>query len=106
MIYLMEHEVGYDDTEIGFPSVSGCMAIALSTSNGLYGYHNPPAGTQGGDSQEERARRFKVFLEREDLGVPQYLYGCTFRDNRRGYACPSPSLSTVSTRTSQGPCAT
>jgi hypothetical protein len=39
MIYLAEHEIGFDAGEIGFPSISGCRAIVLVTDGGLFGYH-------------------------------------------------------------------
>lgn len=39
MIYLCEREIGFDSTDIGFPSVLGCRAIVLVTGGGLFGYH-------------------------------------------------------------------
>lgn len=39
MIYLCEREIGFDTTEIGFPSVLGCRAIVVVTAGGLFGYH-------------------------------------------------------------------
>ncbi|EMZ7034348.1 hypothetical protein ABE276_002382 [Salmonella enterica] len=39
MNYLCEREIGFDATEIGFPSVMGCRAIVLVTAGGLFGYH-------------------------------------------------------------------
>ncbi|QDC09151.1 hypothetical protein FHY55_07805 [Oceanicola sp. D3] len=39
MIYLCEREIGFDDTEIGFPSVLGCRAVVAVTAGGLFGFH-------------------------------------------------------------------
>jgi hypothetical protein len=39
MIYPGEYEIGYDATEIGFPSIMGCRAIVLVNATGLNGFH-------------------------------------------------------------------
>lgn len=39
MIYLCEREIGFDATSIGYPSISGCRAVAALTAGGLFGFH-------------------------------------------------------------------
>ncbi len=41
-IYLAEDQVGFDTSLIGFPTLGGCMGLAVQTTAGLYGFHNPP----------------------------------------------------------------
>lgn len=41
-IYLAEDQVGFDANKIGFPTLGGCMGLAVQNSAGLYGFHNPP----------------------------------------------------------------
>ena len=45
-IYLAEDQVGFDANKIGFPTLGGCMGIAVQNSVGLYGFHNPPGHNQ------------------------------------------------------------
>lgn len=88
MLYLMEHEVGFDPMALAFPSINGCMAIVYQTETGLYGYHN--AGGTG--EQKERARRFAEFVKQYNPGPSRHLYGTTFRRANRGY---TPGLKTL-----------
>lgn len=39
MIYLCEREIGFDTTEVGFPSIQGCRAVVILTADGLFGFH-------------------------------------------------------------------
>ena len=39
VIFLKEHEFGYDPNTLGFPSIDACRAVVLHTSNGLFGWH-------------------------------------------------------------------
>jgi hypothetical protein len=39
VIHLCEREIGFDNSEIGFPSIDGCRAIVLVTAGGLFGVH-------------------------------------------------------------------
>ena len=91
MIYLQEHEVGFDLEGIGFPSISGCIAIVYRTSSGLYGLHN--AGGSGEDKFQERAEKFADYVTNHFLysGKGLCLYGTSFvTGNRRGYGGSSP----------------
>ena len=45
MLQLNSNDYGYDGQTLGFPSVMGCQAIVLLTSQGLYGLHDLKAGT-------------------------------------------------------------
>ena len=86
MVYLREHEVGFDLEGIGFPSISGCIAIVYRTSNGLYGLHN--AGGSAEDKFQERAKKFSEYVTKHFLysGKGLCLYGSSFvTGNRRGY---------------------
>jgi len=42
-IYLIEHQVGFDAAVAGFPGLGSCMAVALLTTRGIYGFHFTPA---------------------------------------------------------------
>ena len=42
-IYLPEHQVGFDPALVGYPTLGDCMAVALLTTRGIYGYHYTPA---------------------------------------------------------------
>lgn len=63
MIYLCEREIGFDAGQIGFPSVSGCRAIVLVTSGGLFGYH------LNGNLNEEKKLSFAGFVNGRPLGI-------------------------------------
>ena len=86
MKYLLEHEMGFDTQELGFPSIQGCHAIVYQTSTGLYGYHN--FGGSGDDRFLPRATTFSRFVT-DHGGTGQTatrLYGCSFiGNNQRGY---------------------
>ncbi|MFC3550070.1 hypothetical protein ACFOLC_03485 [Lysobacter cavernae] len=62
MIYLCEREIGFDTTEIGFPSVMGCRAIVLVTAGGLFGYH------LNGSLSEGKKTAFKKFITKHVHG--------------------------------------
>jgi hypothetical protein len=60
VVYLSENEVGFDPTDIGFPTIRGCHAILYVTAGGLFGIHN-----YGGDNPaqfQERAAVFRDFV--------------------------------------------
>ena len=83
MIYLYEHHAGFDDTTVGFPSISGCHAILLQADNGLYGYHS--LGGVSADSAKRRAVGFAQFFRNHAIGAtPQVLWGACFLHSR-GY---------------------
>jgi hypothetical protein len=86
MKFLIEREAGFDTDRLGFPSISGCLAICYLTHTGIFGFHNA-----GGSRTDEFSARAKLFgdyvksIEPHPKGVQ--LYGCSFvGDNRRGYA--------------------
>ena len=85
MQYLNEREAGFDTERLGFPSISGCLAVCLVTDSGLFGFHN--AGRSARSDFPESARIFRDYVLTHDAH-PQgrHLYGCSFvGDNRRGY---------------------
>ena len=65
MIYLCEHEIGFDAAEIGFPSVLGCRAIVLVTSGGLFGYH------LAGNLSTTKKNVFLNFINTHPHGTPR-----------------------------------
>jgi hypothetical protein len=84
MLYLNEHELGFDANCIGFPSISGCHAIVAVTGNGLFGFHN--AGGSAPDAYAPRATAFAEYLTSHDQsGKVLRLYGACHRASRRGY---------------------
>lgn len=84
MVYLNEHEVGFDTALVGFPSIQGCHAIVLVTAKGMFGYHN--AGGSGKDAWPRRAGGFAQFYNEHFLRGPgTRLYGVTYVTNQRGY---------------------
>jgi hypothetical protein len=86
MKFLMEHEVGFDSVELGFPSIQGCIAIVYQTNNGLFGYHS--YGGSAAEKFKQRAPKFREFVD--TAGGPAggtRLYGITFvGNNQRGYS--------------------
>jgi hypothetical protein len=92
VIYLLEREVGYGDNEgIAFPSIQGCLAVALQTSGGIFGFHN--AGNSGTDRFDARAKKWADWVHAHPNGHDAYvaLYGVTFaRRNQRGYSGTNP----------------
>jgi len=82
-IYLAEHEVGFDAHLVGYPNLGDCMAVALHTANGLFGFHVPPGTT-------DKTRGFSAFIKgRAHAGNPIALYGsCRFL-NRYNTNMPS-----------------
>lgn len=74
--FLAEDEVGFDTQTIGFPKLGGCMAAALLTDRGLYGFHITPGNVR-------KASLFKDFIASNGLqGTPCHLYGSCYWDNR------------------------
>jgi hypothetical protein len=90
LVYLVEHEVGFDTRLIGFPSISGCHAIVYVTDCGLYGYHNA-----GGSANADWAGRAQAFLSyvQGHHAFPSpgsRLYGATYVAMNRGYKIDVP----------------
>jgi hypothetical protein len=74
--YLNEKEVGFDPSCIGFPNLGDCMAVALQTREGLWGFHMMP-----GD--QVRSAAFKKIID--DSGRPRgavHLYGTCYLPKR------------------------
>lgn len=87
MIYLLEHEIGFDPNCIGFPSIQGCHAVVYQTSAGLYGFHI--AGGSANGDWAANANVFRQFIDGHGgLNHPgTRLYGVTFvGNNQRGYS--------------------
>ncbi len=92
MRYLNEREVGFDPERLGFPSISGCLALVYVTENGLFGFHN--AGGSANDQWAPRSVFFGNFVRNHFLGgrpgrrvygaTFAHRYGPPFRDNWRG----------------------
>ncbi|MFL5327560.1 MAG: hypothetical protein ACJ8C4_01485 [Gemmataceae bacterium] len=89
MKFLLEHEAGFDNERLGYPSISGCHAICYLTGVGLFGFHN--AGGSGPDKFAERARIFGDYVRAFSPNIKGlHLHGCSFvSENRRGYSAPA-----------------
>ncbi|HEY3910448.1 MAG TPA: hypothetical protein VGM07_11215 [Stellaceae bacterium] len=88
--YLSENEVGYDQTELGFPSITGCHAIVYMTTDRLFGLHN-----YGGDARVhwmERSAALASFVSSHAGGAGRLLYGVCYATggNPRGYGGNAP----------------
>ncbi len=83
-IYLLENEVGFDTTTIGFPSLMGCMAVVLQTSSALFGWH-----IYGSGNIEPRVVEFFRFIrEHPEAKNPVKLFGTCNRQERFGGSRP------------------
>lgn len=69
-VFLLENEVGCDDDVVGFPSLSGCMAVVLQTDQALLGWH-----VYGSGRIDERVGAFVQFVQAMAAGTPVHLYG-------------------------------
>jgi hypothetical protein len=92
MIFLDERQVGYHSAVLGFPSIDGCHAVVLQTTEGLFGMHivggeRAPEGADTG--WDSRAKAFATYV-RDHLsrGKAVHLYGTCFRTSKRGYKDP------------------
>lgn len=86
MTFLGNNHIGFDATELGFPSIAGCHAIVLVTATGLYGLHNMGGADPG--QWEGRSGAFGTYVKGQggSYGATM-LYGVCFAtgDNSRGY---------------------
>jgi hypothetical protein len=82
MIYLLEHQVGFDATGVGFPSLDGCHGILVHTANGLFGYH--AYGGSVATQYQPRSVTFASFVTGHASypGACLGLYGVSFRGRR------------------------
>ncbi len=75
-VYLLEDEVGFDKTLVGFPSIDGCLAIVVKLEHGLYGFHVPPG-------HEARTSIMKtMIIENRCYGKKLALFGSCKWNNR------------------------
>ncbi|WP_150670080.1 hypothetical protein [Pandoraea anhela] len=79
LICLNEHQVGFHPSHIGFPNLGDCMAVALQTRTGLYGFHFTPGNAA-------QASAFRDFIEHQmnqsGSDTPVHLYGSCRRGRR------------------------
>lgn len=81
--YLNEHEVGFDATCVGFPYLGGCMAAAVLTQNGIFGFHITPG-------QSNKAPMFLTYMQSVALaGAAVHLFGSCYWANRYGHGTGS-----------------
>jgi hypothetical protein len=86
---LIENELGYHASHMGFPSIRGCHAIVFVTASGLYGLHN--YGGDNPDQWNDRADAFASFMTTHPgwRGGVTALYGVCFatpvNNSARGY---------------------
>lgn len=64
-MYLGEREIGFDASEIGFPSIGGCRAIVLVTGGGLFGFH------LSGTRNQAKMNAFSQFVQGHPHGDPK-----------------------------------
>lgn len=77
-LQLAEHQIGFDTTLIGFPSLGGCMGVVLQVPAGLYGFHFTPASVR-------QAGAFKQWIDNQDaqaIASAVHLYGSCRRGRR------------------------
>lgn len=81
MKYLMESDMAFDLTGLGFPSVKGCLALVYQTTRGLYGAHWTQCNQE---NQGYNAELFRDFVRTHAGGSPTAtrLYGVTFVSER------------------------
>lgn len=88
MLYLYEHQLGYHNLALGFPSIDGCHAICLQTNIGLFGIHvyGCNAFNHIGQAMEKESKAFASFVanhpNRSDF---VHLYSVCFH-GKRGWA--------------------
>lgn len=64
--YVSERELVYSPHVLGYPSISGCHAIAFLTEGGLFGYHS--LGGETAASYRLRAAKFAEFRDNHPAG--------------------------------------
>ena len=75
--YLNESEIGFDPLCVGFPFLGGCMATAVLTQNGIFGFHITPG------QAKTKSPLFAEFVQSKALaGGASYLYGSCYWANR------------------------
>jgi hypothetical protein len=90
--YVSERELVFSPNTLGFPSISGCHAIAYLTDAGLFGYHS--LGGETRNSYEARADFFGNFVSGHPSrgATGRALYAACFLSagprGARGYAEP------------------
>jgi hypothetical protein len=92
VLYLSENEVGFDPTDLGFPSIGGCHAVVYVTANGLFGLHN--FGGAERDVWPGRSAVFANFVKNHAgyRGAGKLLYGVCYATGgtSRGYGDTAP----------------
>jgi hypothetical protein len=74
--FLVEHQVGFDADRLGYPNLGGCLALALLTKDGLFGFHCTPGNTA-------QAPLFATFITNKGLtGTSLAFYGSCYWKNR------------------------
>jgi hypothetical protein len=83
--YVGEREFCFDQSELGFPSISGCHAIVYVTANGLFGYHN--YGGQTPDRWPGMSAAFGNFVHGNvnGGGAGKLIYGVCYATTNRSY---------------------
>ena len=81
MKYVMEGDMAFDRTGLGFPSVKGCLALVYQTAQGLYGAHWTQCSAE---KQGQKADVFRDFVRNHAGAMPAgtRLYGVTFVGER------------------------
>ncbi|MBU3001876.1 hypothetical protein [Paraglaciecola arctica] len=75
-LLLNEHQIGFNTMKVGFPNLGDCMALALATIGGLYGFHVMP-------KQATRSAEFTRFFG-DSLKTGVCLFGTCYRARRYG----------------------
>lgn len=87
MRYLVENELGFDPSGLGFPSISGCHAIVYVTTAGLFALHNFGGADSG--SWKDRSDALGVYVHAHVNGnaIGKTMYGVCYAtgNNSRGY---------------------
>jgi len=82
--YLGERHLGFDISELGFPSIRGCQAIVYVTASGLFGFHN--FGGAAPDDWADRGAAFGSYVNTHArTAAGKALYGVCYATSERGY---------------------
>lgn len=88
MEFIPENDMAFDAASLGFPSIGGCQAICVQTTNGLYGFHDMKSAPRlAMNAQQISAAKLTEFanwiLGKLQVGETiTAIYGVINRDNQ------------------------
>lgn len=92
MIYLGNNHIGYDTTDLCYPSIAGCQTIVYLTDDGMFGLHNMGGADEG--SWASRSAAFATYIDGHinGGGAGRKMYGVCYATGgaSRGYGVDNP----------------